>query len=224
VGPTGAGKSTFISLLPRLYDPTSGRLTIDGIDTRTVTLPSLRRQIGVVLQDSFLFSGTVRDNIAYGKPDATLDEVRRAAALVGADGFISRLPQGYETPVEERGQRLSQGQRQLVSFARALLADPRILILDEATASIDAATELLIQNALRTLLQDRTAFIIAHRLSTVVEADRILVLQAGQIVEQGRHSDLLTQGGLYAALYARQFADSTEFQDSIAQITPLLAS
>ncbi len=207
VGPTGAGKSTFISLLARLYDPTCGRITLDSVDIRTVTLGSLRRQMGVVLQDAFLFSGTVRDNIAYSRPEATAEEVRRAATLVGADRFISRLPQAYDTPVEERGQRLSAGQRQLVSFARALLADPRLLILDEATASIDAYTETLIQNALRTLLQGRTAFIIAHRLSTVVEADRILVLQDGRIVEQGRHTDLLAQHGLYAQLYARQFAE-----------------
>ncbi len=207
VGPTGAGKSTLIALLARLYDPTAGRITIDGTDSRAVTLASLRRQMGVVLQDSFLFSGTVRENITYGKPDA---EIRAAAQLVGADRFIERLPQGYDTPVEERGQRLSIGQRQLISFARALLADPRILILDEATASIDAYTEMLIQNALRALLRGRTAFLIAHRLSTVVEADRILVLKDGRIVEQGTHAQLLAAKGLYAQLYARQFADSPD--------------
>ena len=207
VGPTGAGKSTLISLLARLYDVNAGRITIDGLDIRDVTMPSLRRQLGVVLQDSYLFSGTVRDNIAYGRPDATDEEIHAAAANVGADRFIARLPQGFDTPVEERGQRLSAGQRQLISFARAVLADPRILILDEATASIDAYTERLIQDALRILLRGRTSFIIAHRLSTVVEADRILVLQDGRIVEQGSHTDLLAQNGLYSQLYARQFVE-----------------
>jgi ABC-type multidrug transport system fused ATPase/permease subunit len=207
VGPTGAGKSTLISLLARLYDVNSGRITLDGLDIRDVTMASLRRQLGVVLQDSYLFSGTVRENIAYGRPEATEAEIHQAAATVGADRFIARLPQGYDTPVEERGQRLSAGQRQLVSFARAVLADPRILILDEATASIDAYTESLIQEAMRVLLKGRTSFIIAHRLSTVVEADRILVLQNGRIVEQGSHAELLAHSGLYAQLYARQFAE-----------------
>jgi len=181
-------------------------VTIDGIDIKTVTLNSLRRQMGIVLQDSFLFSGTIRENIAYGRADATEEQIRKAARLVGADRFIERLPEGYDTPVEERGQRLSVGQRQLISFARALLADPRILILDEATASIDAYTEMLIQDALREILKGRTAFIIAHRLSTIVEADRILVIEDGRIVEEGTHKALLARGGLYADLYARQFA------------------
>ncbi len=208
VGPTGAGKSTLIALLARLYDVNSGRITIDGLDIRDVTMDSLRRQLGVVLQDSYLFSGTVRENIAYGRPDATDADIQQAATHVGADRFIVRLPQGFDTPVEERGQRLSAGQRQLISFARAVLADPRILILDEATASIDAYTETLIQNALRVLLKGRTSFIIAHRLSTVIEADRILVLQQGRIVEQGGHLALLAQNGLYAQLYARQFVEA----------------
>lgn len=214
VGPTGAGKSTLISLLARLYDVNAGRITLDGLDIRDVTMSSLRRQLGVVLQDSYLFSGTVRENIAYGRPDATDAEIERAAATVGADRFIARLPQGFETPVEERGQRLSAGQRQLISFARAVLADPRILILDEATASIDAYTETLIQDALRVLLQGRTSFIIAHRLSTVIEADRILVLEKGRIVEQGGHLALLAHNGLYAQLYARQFVEEEPEADT----------
>ncbi len=223
VGPTGAGKSTFISLLARLYDVNSGRITIDGLDIRDVTMASLRRQLGVVLQDSYLFSGSVRDNIAYGRPEATEAEIHQAAAHVGADRFIARLPQQYDTPVEERGQRLSAGQRQLLSFARALLADPRILILDEATASIDTYTETLIQEALRTLLQGRTSFVIAHRLSTIVEADRILVLQNGQIVEQGSHAELLGKNGLYSQLYARQFAEPATTEAEEPEAFPLLA-
>lgn len=221
VGPTGAGKSTLISLLARLYDPTSGTISVDGIDTRTVTLESLRRQMGVVLQDSFLFSGTVRENLIYGRPDATDDEIRSAAGLVGADRFISRMAHGYDTPVEERGQRLSAGQRQLISFTRALLSDPRILILDEATANIDAYTETLIQNALRTLLKGRTAFVIAHRLSTIVEADRIFVLKSGRIVEQGSHADLLTAGGLYSELYSKQFSENVPAE---LPVLPIAAS
>lgn len=224
VGPTGAGKSTLISLLARLYDVTSGRITIDGVDIRDVTFASLRQQLGVVLQDSYLFSGTVRENIAYGRPEATEEEIRRAAATVGADRFIARLPQGLDTPVEERGQRLSAGQRQLVSFARAVLADPRILILDEATANIDAYTETLIQDALRVLLKGRTSFIIAHRLSTVIEADRILVLQNGRIVEQGSHLALLAQNGLYAQLYARQFVEEAPEEDDPEDLPSAIAA
>lgn len=207
VGPTGAGKSTIINLLARMYDVTGGRVLIDGHDVREVTLTSLRGQIGTVLQDPFLFSGTVRENLLFGRPEATEAEMVAAAKAVNAHEFISDLPDGYETQVEERGARLSVGQRQLVSFARALLTNPRILILDEATSSVDAATELVIQRALEKLLRERTAFVIAHRLSTVLSATQILVIEQGRIVEQGRHEDLMQRGGLYARLYAMQFCE-----------------
>jgi ABC-type multidrug transport system fused ATPase/permease subunit len=207
VGPTGAGKSTIINLLSRMYDVTSGRITIDGTDLRDVTFESLRRQIGTVLQDSFLFSGTVRDNIKYGRPDASDEAMIAAARAANAHEFIMALPEGYDTEVEERGSRLSMGQRQLVSFARALLVDPAILILDEATSSVDAATEMIIQAALAQLLEGRTAFVIAHRLSTIREADMILVIDDGRIVEQGRHEELLARRGLYTRLHAMQFRD-----------------
>ena len=208
VGQTGAGKSTLINLIPRFYDVSGGRVTIDGIDVRDVTLASLRVQIGYVLQETFLFSGTVSDNIRYGKLDATDAEIERAAQTVHADEFINNLPQGYQTKLGERGTGLSQGQRQLIAFARAVLSNPRILALDEATSSIDTRTEELIQSALKDVLRGRTAFVIAHRLSTVRDADVILVVEAGQIVERGTHTELLARGGAYAALYQRQFRDS----------------
>ena len=191
VGHTGAGKSTIAKLLARFYEPTHGRITIDGVDLNDVTQASLRRQLGVVPQEGFLFAGTVAENIAFGKPDATADEIVRAAQTVGAHDFILRLEDGYETQLGERGTRLSLGQRQLVAFARALLADPRILILDEATSSVDIGTERRIEQALRVLLADRTAFIIAHRLSTIRDADLIVVLEHGRVVEQGSHDELL---------------------------------
>ncbi|MEW6399878.1 MAG: ABC transporter ATP-binding protein [Bacillota bacterium] len=206
VGPTGAGKTTVISLLARFYDPEQGRITVDGHDVRRVTLASLRRQMGVVLQENFAFSGTISENIRYGRPGASDREVEDAARAVGADAFISRLPQGYDTEVGERGARISVGQRQLLAFARALLADPAILVLDEATASVDPYTEALIQEALRRLLKGRTAIVIAHRLSTVRDADRIYVLDGGRIVETGTHQDLLARGGMYHRLYQMQFA------------------
>jgi ATP-binding cassette, subfamily B, multidrug efflux pump len=210
VGATGAGKTTMASLIPRFYDVTGGAVLIDGLDVRRVTRESLRRQIGFVLQDPFLFSGTILDNIRYGRLDATPEEAAQAARLANAHDFIVRLPQGYETPVGERGTLLSLGQRQLISFARALLANPRILILDEATSSVDTRTELLIQDALSRLLTGRTSFVIAHRLSTIVNADEVVVLEQGRIVERGTHRELLARGGAYATLYSRQFRDIAE--------------
>ncbi len=207
VGHTGAGKSTIAKLLARFYEPTAGRITIDGLDLNDVTQRSLRGQLGVVPQEGFLFAGTVADNIAFGKPDAGPDEIVRAAQLVGAHDFILRLEDGYETQLGERGSRLSLGQRQLVAFARALLADPRILILDEATSSVDIGTERKIEEALRVLLADRTAFVIAHRLSTIRDADLIVVLEHGKIVEQGSHEQLLERRGLYTSLYGDWAAD-----------------
>jgi ATP-binding cassette subfamily B protein len=201
VGHTGAGKSTIAKLLARFYEPRAGRITIDGYDLNDVTQESLRRQLGVVPQEGFLFAGTVRDNIAFAKPDATEDEILRAARTVGAHDFIVQLEDGYETNLQERGTRLSNGQRQLVALARALLADPRILILDEATSAVDIGTEQKIERALRLLLAGRTAFIIAHRLSTIRGADLIVVLEHGQIIEQGTHDELLARRGLYTSLY-----------------------
>jgi len=207
VGHTGAGKSTIAKLLARFYDVRSGAIRIDDHDVRHVTQESLRRQLGVVPQEGFLFAGTVRDNIAFGKPEAAPDQIVAAAQAVGAHEFILRLEDGYETNLQERGTRLSLGQRQLVAFARALLADPRILILDEATSSVDIGTERRIEQGLRTLLEDRTAFIIAHRLSTIRNADLIVVLEHGQIQEQGTHDELMTRGGLYTSLYGDWAAD-----------------
>lgn len=206
VGPTGAGKTTIINLLARFYDPVRGRVEVDGKDLRTVTRASLRRQMGVVLQEPFLFAGSIADNIRYGKLDATDAEIEEAARLVGAHAFISRLPHSYATVLGERGGGLSQGQKQLIAFARAIISDPRILVLDEATASVDTRTEMLIQRALARLLEGRTSVVIAHRLSTIREADEILVMDGGRIVERGRHEALLAARGLYADLYRRQFA------------------
>jgi len=205
VGPTGAGKSTLVSLIPRFYEATRGKVLVDGRDVRDVTQQSLRSQISMVLQEPFLFSGTIMENIRYGKREAGDQEVIEAARAAEADDFIRRLPEGYQTEVGERGGLLSQGQRQLVSIARALLADPRILILDEATSSVDTRTELLIQEALARLLNGRTSIIIAHRLSTVQTADVIYSMQQGRIVERGEHHQLLDREGLYAELYRRQF-------------------
>jgi len=207
VGHTGAGKSTIAKLLARFYEPTHGRITIDDVDLNDVTQASLRRQLGVVPQEGFLFAGTVAENIAFGKPDAAPDEIVRAAQTVGAHEFILRLEDGYETQLGERGSRLSLGQRQLVAFARALLANPRVLILDEATSSVDIGTERRIEEALRILLADRTAFIIAHRLSTIRDADLIVVLEHGRVVEQGSHDELLARRGLYTSLYGDWAAD-----------------
>jgi len=206
VGPTGAGKTSIINLLMRFYDPQEGRILIDGHDLRSVQLASVRSQMALVLQDSFLFSGSIADNIRYGRIGASMEDVKRVAEAVQVDRFVQRFEDGYEHQVNERGVRLSVGQRQLISFARALLADPRILILDEATSSVDTQTERTIQQAMDALLQGRTAFIIAHRLSTIQRADCIFVIDDGRIVEQGSHSELLAAGGHYAHLYRRQFA------------------
>ncbi|OAB46824.1 ABC transporter ATP-binding protein [Paenibacillus antarcticus] len=205
VGHTGSGKSTIINLISRFYDITDGQIKIDGYDIRDVKVESLRSQIGIVLQDTFIFSGTIRDNIRFGRLDATDEEIEAVATAVNAHEFIAKLPRGYETEVEERGNMLSMGQRQLLSFARALLADPRILILDEATASIDTETELRIQEALKVLLQGRTSFIVAHRLSTIRHADKIVVLDHGEIKEEGSHSELISRKGIYNGLIEAQY-------------------
>ena len=207
VGPSGAGKTTITYLIPRLYDPTAGRVLIDGCDLREVTLDSLSRQIGMVTQETFLFHDTVRANLLYAKPDATMDEIERAARAANIHDFIAKLPQGYDTIVGERGYRLSGGEKQRVAIARVILKDPRILVLDEATSSLDSESEALIQAALKPLMQGRTSVVIAHRLSTILAADVILVIDEGQVVEQGTHAELLALNGLYARLYNTQFRE-----------------
>jgi len=208
VGPTGAGKSTIVKLLSRFYEPQKGTITVDDHNIREVTLNSLHKQMGVVLQEPFLFSGTIMENIKYGKFDASDDEVEQVAKTVGIHEFINSLSQGYETDVGERGVRLSVGQRQLVSFARALLGNPPILILDEATSSVDPYTELKIKKALTVLLKNRTSLVIAHRLSTVRNADNIVVINEGKIVEEGNHTELMKKKGMYHRLYKKQFKDT----------------
>jgi ATP-binding cassette, subfamily B, multidrug efflux pump len=205
VGPTGAGKTTIVNLLARFYDVTEGRILIDGKDIREYTRDSLRKCFGIVLQDTYLFSGTIKENIMYGKLDATDEEVKRAAAMANADVFIKRLPKGYDTMLSESGSNLSQGQRQLLAIARAILADPAILILDEATSSVDTRTELHIQEAMLKLMKGRTSFIIAHRLSTIRDADMIMVIDGGEIVEKGSHEELINTDGTYHKLYYSQF-------------------
>jgi ABC-type multidrug transport system fused ATPase/permease subunit len=207
VGETGAGKSSMINVLMRFADVWDGQVRIDGHDLRDVTQASLRSQLGIVLQDTFLFGGTVRENIAYARPTASGAEIEQAARDAGAHAFIAALPEGYDTPIQERGVSLSVGQRQLLSFARALLADPRVLILDEATSSIDTQTERVIQAALRRLLRGRTSIVIAHRLSTIRAADLVVVLDKGRIVEQGTHAELIAHGGFYARLSRSQWRD-----------------
>jgi ABC-type multidrug transport system fused ATPase/permease subunit len=207
VGETGAGKTTIVKLLTRFHDPTAGCVRVDGVDLRTVTQQSLRRQMGMVLQDPFLFNGSVKENILFGRLDASEADVIAAAQAVGAHDFIMSLKNGYETAVEEGGATLSVGQRQLISFARALLADPRILILDEATSSVDTQTEQIIQRALATLLNGRTSFVIAHRLSTITNADKIVVIHDGKIIEQGTHTELLANQGMYYELYRTGFQE-----------------
>ena len=206
VGPTGAGKSTVVNLVSRFYDINSGSVMIDGKDVRSVTLESLRRQMGIMLQDTFIFSGTIMDNIKYSRLDATDEQAIEAAKAVKAHEFIAAMPDGYYTEVNERGSRLSVGQRQLISFARALLADPRILVLDEATSSIDTKTEMALQEGLQRLLKGRTSFIIAHRLSTIKNADKIMYIEDGKIIEQGTHNELMKQGGAYHKLYTAQYS------------------
>ncbi|NLC51816.1 MAG: ATP-binding cassette domain-containing protein, partial [Firmicutes bacterium] len=206
VGPTGAGKTTLVNLLMRFYEIDGGRSTVDGVDIRDLKRKALRSIFGMVLQDTWLFDGTIRENIAYGRKGATEEEIIGAAKAAHADYFIRTLPQGYDTKLGEEASTISQGQKQLLTIARAILADPAILILDEATSSVDTRTEIQIQKAMRNLMQGRTSFVIAHRLSTIQDADLILVMNKGSIIEKGSHRRLLEQGGFYAELYYSQFA------------------
>jgi ATP-binding cassette subfamily B protein len=210
VGPTGAGKTTIANLIPRFYDVTEGAVSIDGIDVRSVTQASLRSQIGIVLQDTYLFADTILNNIRYGRLDATDEEVIAAAKMVSADGFIERLPDRYQTMLGERGGGLSQGQRQLISIARAALMNPSILILDEATSSVDTRTERIIQKAFAKLLEGRTSFVIAHRLSTIRNANLVLMVSDGEVIESGTHKELLARRGAYYELYMSQFRHEDE--------------
>lgn len=205
VGPTGAGKTTMVNLLMRFYDLDKGKIIIDGKEINHLTRDSLRNQFGMVLQDTWLFEGTIRENISYGKPDATLEEVKNAAKAAYIHSFIKRLPDGYDTMITESGGNLSEGQKQLLTIARVMLIDPPMLILDEATSSVDTRTELKIQNAFLSMMKGRTSFVIAHRLSTIRDADIILVMKSGKIVERGNHDELVTKGGIYTDLYNSQF-------------------
>ena len=207
VGPTGAGKTTIVNLISRFYDVQSGIISIDGHDIKTVSIESLRSQMGIMTQDNFLFTGTIRENIAYGKLDATEEEIISAAKAVHAHEFITRLPNGYDTRLEERGGGLSVGQKQLLAFARTMVSMPKILILDEATSSIDTQTELLVQEGIEALLKGRTSFVIAHRLSTIQKADRIFVIDQGGIIEEGNHDTLMAKGGAYYKLQMAQLED-----------------
>jgi ATP-binding cassette subfamily B protein len=206
VGPTGAGKTTLVNLIMRFYELDGGRITLDGVDITQLRRDTLRGQIGMVLQDTWLFGGTIRDNIAYGRPGAADEEVQAAARATYVDRFVHSLPDGYDTVLDAEGGNISAGEKQLITIARAFLSDPALLILDEATSSVDTRTELLVQQAMSALRKDRTSFVIAHRLSTIRDADVILVMRDGQIVEQGSHEDLLARGGAYAELYAAQFS------------------
>jgi ATP-binding cassette subfamily B protein len=206
VGPTGAGKTTLVNLIMRFYDLDSGRITLDGVDISRMRRSDLRSRIGMVLQDTWLFGGTIRDNIAYGKLDADAGELAAAARATFVDRFVHNLPDGYETVVDDEGANISAGEKQLITIARAFVADPPLLILDEATSSVDTRTEALVQHAMAALRTDRTSFVIAHRLSTIRDADVILVMEDGRIVEQGSHDDLMERDGAYAALYRAQFS------------------
>ena len=218
VGHTGAGKTSITALIARFYDIQSGHVRVDGYDVRDINLSSLTRRMSVVLQEPYLFSGTIASNIRYGRLDATDEEVRQAATAVGADEFVMELPDGYNTQLHERGQNLSVGQRQLISFARALVADPAILVLDEATANIDTATEKVIQEALSRMLRGRTSFVIAHRLSTIRSADRIVVMSEGEIIEIGNHDQLMDLNGHYADLYRMGFQEISG-EDALSETT-----
>jgi ATP-binding cassette subfamily B protein len=217
-GATGSGKSTIINLIPRFYDVSEGRVTVDGHDVRDVTLQSLRRQIGIVLQETTLFGGTVRENIAYGRPDASEEEIVAAARTAEAHDFIAGFSEGYDTPVGERGVTLSGGQKQRIAIARALLIDPRILILDDSTSSVDIETELRIQHALENLRLGRTSFIIAQRISTVQGADKVVVLDGGRVVAQGTHQELLRDSPIYAEIYCSQLQDDRELLPVVATV------
>ena len=219
LGATGSGKTSIINLLPRFYDPTEGGITIDGHDLRDVTLDSLRSQIGIVLQETTLFSGTIRENIAFGKPEATLEEIQSAAKSAAAHDFIMSFPEGYDTHVGERGTTLSGGQKQRVAIARALLLDPRILILDDSTSSVDVATESHIQEALETLMKGRTSFVIAQRISTVMNADKILVLEKGEVVAQGKHAQLMEEEPIYAEIYNSQILSHQQTSEVSRQVS-----
>jgi ATP-binding cassette, subfamily B, multidrug efflux pump len=210
VGPTGAGKTTLVNLVMRFYELDGGRITLDGVDVASVPRSTLRSEIGMVLQDTWLFHGTIWDNIAYGRPDATEAEIRAAAEATYVDRFVHALPEGYETVIDEEGSNVSAGEKQLITIARAFLADPALLILDEATSSVDTRTEVLVQRAMAKLRSDRTSFVIAHRLSTIRDADVILVMESGQIIEQGSHQELLDARGAYFELYCSQFAAAIE--------------
>jgi ATP-binding cassette, subfamily B, multidrug efflux pump len=208
VGPTGAGKTTLVNLILRFYELDAGRITLDGVDITTLTRDALREQIGMVLQDTWLFNGTIRDNIAYGRPGATEEEILIAARTAFVDRFVHSLPDGYDTVIDEEGSNISAGEKQLVTIARAFLAEPSLLILDEATSSVDTRTEVLVQRAMAALRSNRTSFVIAHRLSTIRDADLILVMEHGRIVEQGNHTELLAAEGAYYRLYNAQFTQA----------------
>ena len=216
VGPTGAGKTTLVNLLLRFYEIDGGRITLDGVDVRELTRDDLRHSFGMVLQDAWLFGGTIRDNIAYGAAGATDEQIRRAAEAAEVDHFVRTLPDGYDTVLEDDASNVSAGQRQLVTIARAFLADPPVLVLDEATSSVDTRTEVLIQQAMARLRAGRTGFVIAHRLSTIRNADLILVLEHGAVVERGTHDELLARGGAYHALYTSQFAEPASVAEAEA--------
>jgi ATP-binding cassette subfamily B protein len=213
VGPTGAGKTTLVNLIMRFYELDGGRITVDGIDTAAMTRADLRARTGMVLQDTWLFQGSIRDNIAYGKPGASEEEITAAAEAAYVDRFVHSLPDGYDTVLDDEGGNVSAGEKQLITIARAFIARPSVLILDEATSSVDTRTELLVQRAMSELRRDRTSFVIAHRLSTIRDADLILVMESGSIVEQGTHDQLLAAGGAYARLYEAQFAAPVDTEE-----------